>query len=64
MFWIFLLAVVLALVFFKLGVYSVLLGLFQLLAKALFFGTGLFLLVYGARWLLRRRQAQPVRWGR
>jgi len=58
------LAVVLAVVFFKLGVYSVLLGLFELLAKVLFFGTGLFLLVYGARWLLQRRRAQPVRWGR
>jgi len=58
------LAVVLAVVFFKLGVYSVLLGLFELLAKVLFFGTGLFLLVYGARWLLQRRRVQPVRWGR
>ena len=58
------LAVVLAFVFFKLGVYSVLLALFELLAKVLFFGTGLFLLVYAGRWLLRRRQVQPVRWGR
>ena len=58
------LAVVLAVVFFKLGVYSVLLALFQLLGKVLFFATGAFLLVYGARWLMRRRQVQPVRWGR
>ena len=58
------LAVVLSFVSFKLGVYSVLLALFELLAKVLFFGTGLFLLVWGGRWLLRRRQVQPVRWGR
>ena len=64
MFWIFLLAVVLALVFFKLGVYSVLLGLFQWLATVLFFGTGLFVLVYVGRWLVNRRRAVPVRWGR
>jgi hypothetical protein len=59
-----LLAVVLAVVCFKLGVYSMLLGLLQLLAQVLFFGTGLFLLVAGGRWLLNRRRAQPVRWGR
>ena len=64
MIWMFLLAVVLGAVFFKLGVYSVVFGLVQLVAKVLFFGTGLFLLVYAGRWLLRRRQAQPVRWGR
>ncbi len=46
----------------KLGVYSVLFGLVELAAKVLFFGTGLFLLVWGGRWVLRRRQAQPVRW--
>ena len=56
-------AVVLSFVFFKLGVYSVLLALFELLGKALFFATGAFLLVYGARWLLRRRRVQTVRWG-
>ena len=56
----FVMAVVLAVVFFKLGVYSVLLGLFQLAAKALFFGTGLFLLVYAGRWLLRRRRSVTV----
>jgi len=61
MFWIFVLAVLLAVVFFKLGVYSVLLGLFQLLAKVLFFGTGLFLLVYAGRWIMRRRWTEPVR---
>ena len=64
MFWIFVMAVLLSVVFFKLGVYSVLLGLLELLAKALFFGTGLFLLVFAGRWLLNRRRAQPVRWGR
>jgi len=57
MIWMFLLAVVLGAVFFKLGVYSVVFGLVQLVAKVLFFGTGLFLLVYAGRWLLRRRQA-------
>ena len=45
----FVMAVVLAVVFFKLGVYSVLLALFQLVGKVLFFGTGLFLLVYAGR---------------
>jgi len=60
----FVMAVVLAVVFFKLGVYSVLLALFQLLGKVLFFGTGLFLLVYAGRWILQRRRSQPVRWGR
>ena len=64
MFLAFVLAVILAVVFFKLGVYSVLLALFELLAKVLFFGTGAFLLVWGGRWLLRRRRAEPVRWGR
>ena len=59
-----LLAVVLAVVCFKLGVYSMLFGLLQLLAQVLFFGTGLFLLVYAGRWLLQRRRVQPVRWGR
>ena len=38
----FVMAVVLAVVFFKLGVYSVLLALFQLVGKVLFFGTGRF----------------------
>jgi membrane protein implicated in regulation of membrane protease activity len=59
-----LLAVVLAVVCFKLGVYSMLLGLLQLLAKVVFFGTGLFLLVYAGRWLLQRRQLRTVQWGR
>ncbi len=63
MIWMFLLAMVLGAVFFKLGVYSVVFGLVQLVAKLLFFGTGLFLLVYTGRWLLQRRRAQPVRWG-
>ncbi len=47
MIWMFLLAVVLGAVFFKLGVYSVVFGLVQLLAKVLFFGTG-------ASWWWRR----------
>ena len=38
MIWMFLLAVVLGAVFFKLGVYSVVFGLVQLAAKVLFFG--------------------------
>ena len=63
MIWMFLLAVVLGAVFFKLGVYSVVFGLVQLVAKVLFFGTGLFLLVYAGRWLLQRRRARLVRWG-
>ena len=60
MFLAFVMAVVLAVVFFKLGVYSVLLGLFQLAAKVLFFGTGLFLLVYAGRWLFSRRRPVTV----
>jgi hypothetical protein len=32
--------------------------------KVLFFGTGLFLLVYAGRWILNRRRTQPVRWVR
>ena len=60
MFWMFLLAVVLAVVFFKLGVYSIVFGLVQLLAKVLFFGTWLFLLVYAGRWILNRRRTQAV----
>jgi hypothetical protein len=58
------LAVVLAVVCFKLGVYAMLLGLLQLLAKVVFFGTGLFLMVYAGRWLLQRRQLRTVQWGR
>ena len=55
-----LLAVVLAVVCFKLGVYSMLFGLLQLLAKVLFFGTGMFLLVAGGRWILQRRRMRTV----
>jgi hypothetical protein len=40
MIWMFLLAVVLGAVFFKLGVYSVVFGLVQLLAKVLFVVSG------------------------
>jgi hypothetical protein len=38
--------------------------LLQLLAKVVFFGTGLFLMVYAGRWLLQRRQLRTVQWGR
>ena len=58
------LLLVTGLLFFKLGVLTMLVGLFELLGKVLFFGTGLFLLVYGARWILQRRRPQTVRWGR
>ena len=60
MFWMILLALLLGFVFFKLGVYSVLLGLFDLVFKVLFFASGAFLLVWGGRWLVRRRRVQPV----
>jgi uncharacterized membrane protein YidH (DUF202 family) len=64
MIWMFLLAVVLGLVFFKLGVYSVVFGLLQLMAKVLFVVSGAFL-VYGAwRWLARRRASRQVSWNR
>ena len=64
MFWMIVLVVVMGFVFFKLGVYSVLLGLFELTAKVLFFGSGAVLLVWGGRSLMRRWRVQPVRWGR
>lgn len=60
----FVLAAVLAVVFFKLGVFTVLVALSELVGKVLFFGTGLFLFVYAWRWILNRRRAQPVRWQR
>lgn len=63
MFWILVLLLVMGLVFFKLGVLTVWLGIFELLGKVLFFGTGAFLLVYVGRWFVRRRREQPVRWG-
>ena len=55
-----LLAVVLAVVCFKLGVYSMLFGLLQLLAQVLFFGIGLFLLVAAGRWVAQRRRLRTV----
>ena len=64
MFWIVLLALVMAFVFFKLGVYSVLLGLVQVVAKVLLIVTGAFLVVAAWRWVMRRRRAEPVRFGR
>ena len=63
MIWMFLLAVVLGAVFFKLGVYSVVFGLVQFVATLLFFASGLFLLVYAGRWIQHRRRARLVRWG-
>jgi len=59
----FVLAAVLAVVSFKLGVFTVLVALAELVGKALFFATGLFLLVYAGRWILRRRRARTVQWG-
>ena len=68
MIWMFLLAVVLGAVFFKLGVYSVVLGLVQFAAKVLFVVSGAFILVAVWRWVARRRSAQRVttvhRWER
>ena len=60
MFWMILLALLLGFVFFKLGVYSVLLGLFDLVFKVLFFASGAFLLVYAGRWILKRRRPVTV----
>jgi hypothetical protein len=60
MFWIFVLAVLLAVVFFKLGVLTVWLGVFEVLGKVLFFGTGLFLIVYAGRWVMQRRRPVTV----
>ena len=58
MFWMLVLLAILGFVFFKLGVYSVLLAMVQLLAKVIFIGSGLFLMVYAARWVLNRRRVQ------
>ena len=60
MFLIFVLLLVTGLVFFKLGVLTMLVALFELVAKVLFFGTGLFLLVWGGRWLVRRRRPVTI----
>ena len=64
MFWMFLVLLVMGFVFFKLGVYSIVLALFQLLFKVLFVLSGAFLLVAAWRWVARRRRTQPVAWGR
>ena len=60
MFWMFLLLLVMGLVFFKLGVLTVWLGLFELLAKVLFFATGGFLLVAAWKWVGRARRERTV----
>ena len=64
MFWIMVLGLVLGFVFFKLGVYWVLLGIAQLLGKVLFVVSGAFLVVGAWRYFVRRRQTQVVRIGR
>ena len=64
MFWAFLLLLVMGLVFFKLGMLTVWFGVFELLAKILFFATGAFLLVAAWKWAIRRRRSEPVRWER
>ena len=61
MIWMFLLAVVLGAVFFKLGVYSVVFGLVQLAAKVLFVVSGAFILVGLWRWVARRRRVEWIR---
>ena len=61
MIWMFLLAVVLGAVFFKLGAYSVVLGLVGLAAKVLFVVSGAFILVALWRWVARRRSTLRVR---
>ena len=60
MIWMFLLAVVMGLVFFKLGVLSVMFALLQGLLKLLFVLSGLFLVVAGLKWLARRRRPATV----
>ena len=61
MFWMFLLAVVLGAAFFKLGVYSIVFGLAQLVAKVLLVVSGSFLVVAAWKWLARRRRVQWIR---
>ncbi len=60
MLWIVLLAVVLGLVFFKLGVLTVWFSLLQGLVKVLGVLTGAFLLLAGWRWLQRRRRPVTI----
>ena len=68
MFWVFLGVLLMGAVFFKLGVYSVVLGLVGLAAKVLFVVSGAFILVAVWRWVARRRSAPRVttvhRWER
>ena len=64
MIWMFLLAVVLGAVFFKLGVYSVVFSLVSFVAKVLFVVSGAFLLVAAWRWVGRRRRVSAEPRGR
>ena len=59
MIWMFLLAVVMGFVFFKLGVLTVMFTLLQGLLKLLFVVSGLFLVVATWRWFARRRRPRP-----
>ena len=61
MFWMLVLFAVMGFVFFKLGVYSVVLGLFEVLAKVLVFAVGALLVVSASRWAMRRWQRRSVR---
>jgi len=60
MFWMLVLFVVMAFVFFKLGAYSVVLGLFEVLAKVLAVATGALLVVSASRWAMRRWRGRTV----
>jgi hypothetical protein len=55
MFWVFLGVLLMGAVFFKLSVYSVVLGLVGFVAKVLFVVSGAFILVAVWRWVARRR---------
>ena len=60
MLWVVLLAVVLGLVFFKLGVLTVWFSVLQGLLKLLGLVTGAFLLIAAWRWVQRRRRPVTV----
>ena len=60
MIWMFLLAVVMGFVFFKLGALTVMFALLQGLTKLLFVVSGLFLVVATWRFLGRRRRPATV----
>ena len=64
MFWMVLLLLVMGLVFFKLGVLTVWFGVLQGLVKLLFVLSGAFLVVAAWKWLIRRRQLNPLEWRR